>query len=193
MQRIRNTKRLLCLLFVITTTIALSPPLRAKDYDKSKANKVKAAYLYNFSKFVRWPDFVFENEHTPFVIGVLGNQQFTEIIRTTVKGKKVAAHPVVVQLLHWRNQDDRFTIQHCQILFVCQSQKNQLDEIKDIIKGHPVLLVGESNDFAIQGGMIGFVIEKGKIVFEINQEALEQAALKASSKLLKLARVVWGK
>ncbi len=88
-------------------------------------------------------------------------------------------------------QDDGFAeLKSCQILYISNSERGRLKDIFAALEGQPVLLVADVSGFAIDGGMIGFVLEQQRIIFEINREALEQANLKASAKLLKLARIV---
>ena len=79
----------------------------AQEVDESKVRKVKAAYLYNFTKFVKWPDKAFENDEAPFVIGVLGKDPFGPILDNTVKGKKVAKRPIKTRRFDWSKRKDR--------------------------------------------------------------------------------------
>lgn len=162
----------------------------AEEVDKAKALKVKAAYLYNFAKFVEWPDNAFENEKAPLVIGVLGDDPFGRILDNTAKDKHVAEHPVKIRRFRWNKQEDRAGLKNCHILFISGSEQNRLAKILTALKERPVLVVSDIHNFARDGGMVGFVLEKGRIAFEINREVLEKAKLKASSRLLKLARIV---
>ncbi len=164
--------------------------VRAQAVDEAKALKVKAAYLYNFAKFVEWPDNVFENDKAPFVIGVLGDDPFGRILDDTVKAKKIATRGIRVRRFHWSGERDRTTLRSCHVLYISASERLRLDDILAALKEYPVLVVSDLHEFAHDGGMIGFVLKKGRIVFEINNQALERARLKASSKLLKLARIV---
>ena len=162
----------------------------AKEVDEAKALRVKAAYLYNFAKFIEWPDNAFDDEKAPLVIGILGDDPFGTILDSTVKAKNVAKHPVKIRRLRWNKREDRAALKDCHILFISRSEQSRLDKILAALKEHPVLVVSGIRDFARDGGMVGFVLEKGRIAFEINREALEKAKLKASSRLLKLARIV---
>ena len=164
--------------------------VRAQEVDESKAIKVKAAYLYNFAKFIQWPDTAFEDDKAPFVIGVLGDDPFGRILDDTVKGKKIAERSVTIRRFSWKEEEDRTSLKDCHILFISGSEQNRRDEIFAALKGHPVLVVSDIHEFARDGGMVEFVLEEGRIVFEITREALEKAELKVSSRLLKLARIV---
>ena len=153
-----------------------SPPGQPTEYE------LKAAFLYNFAKFVEWPAGAFANESSPLAIGIIGANPFGETLERTVRNKSIGGHPLVVRPSvapeEWK---------HCQILFVSSSEGRRLWEILEDLRGAPVLTVGESGHFIDNGGMIDFVIEGQKIRFEINRHAASAAGLKISSKLLSLA------
>ncbi len=180
------------LLIVLTSTVwlVLPVPVCAQEIDEAKALKVRAAYLYNFAKFIEWPGDAFTEEDSPFVIGVVGDDVFAEILRKIVRTKKITNRAIVVQKLRWGNEEDRVRLERCHILCVGNSVQGRLEDIFSVLKGRSILLVSDIPGFARDGGMIGFVLEKQRIIFEINREALDQANLKASAKLLKLARIV---
>ena len=175
---------------VVTAGLTLAPESRAQDVDTTKSLKVKAAFLYNFAKFVQWPKATFEDADAPFVIGVVGDDPFGSILDKTVKNKNIASRPIVVRRFNWDHERDRGALLHCHILFVSAELRPRLDEIRGVLRDHPVLIVGDTIGFARDGGMIGFALEAGRIVFEINRKALEAVGLRASAKLLKLAKIV---
>ena len=162
----------------------------AQQIDETKALKVKAAYLYNFAKFIEWPDDASDDEGSPFVIGVLGDDPFGKILDDTVKAKKIAKRPVKIRRFRWSEKEDRAALKNCQILYISHSEQGRLQEIFAALEGRPVMLAADFVGFASDGGMIGFVLEQERIIFEINREAFDQAQLRASAKLLKLARLV---
>jgi len=102
-----------------------------------------------------------------------------------VSGEVVRGHPLVVKRLR-ADQD----LQGCQVLFISRSEKNRLPELLKRLKGSPVLSVGEVGGFAEQGGMVNLLVPDKTVKIEINQAAAEEAGLKISSKLLKLAHLV---
>jgi YfiR/HmsC-like len=155
-----------------------------------KARKVEAAYLYNFAKFVHWPEVAFSSEDSSLVIGVLGRDPFGEILDDTVEGRRIGTRAIEVRRFEWTNLDDRNELRKCHILFVSTSERHRLDEILQVVADAPMLVVGETEGHAAAGGTIGFVLENGRIVFEINESAAERSGLKLSAKLLKLARLV---
>jgi hypothetical protein len=144
--------------------------------------RLKAAFLWNFAKFVDWPTNAFANDKAPFVIGVLGDNPFGADLEQTVKGKLINDHPITVK--SYRNATDA---RASHILFVSSSEESKLPDIIESLRGAPVLTVGEYEQFTQSGGMINFVREANKIRFQINDEAAKAAGLKISSKLLSLA------
>lgn len=179
-------------LMALAVSIGLVPldAARAQHIDRTKALKVKAAYVYNFAKFVEWPAGAFEKHESPFVIGILGDDPFGPILDRTVKNKQIAGRNIKIQRFQWHDQEQRNALRTCHVLFISTSEQNHLSDVLAAVKGSPVLMVSDLERFAHRKGMIGFVLENGRIVFEINQQSLSEAGLRASSKLLKLARVV---
>jgi hypothetical protein len=144
--------------------------------------QVKAAYLFNFAKFVEWPQKAFAQPTSPLVIGVLGENLFGGDLARTIRDKTVDDHPLVVKELHSQAEAT-----NCHILFISPSEKPRLAQILQDLKGVSVLTVGEVERFTEDGGMINFVREGTKIRFQINNPAAVSVGLKISSKLLNAA------
>lgn len=147
--------------------------------------QVKAAFLFNFAKFVEWPPSGFSDASAPFRICVLGRDPFAQELRDitnekTVNGRKLEVDQVV-DLQHARS---------CHILFIASSGKTPMKQILEGLRGSSVLTVGDSKGFTGQGGMINFVLENDRVQFEVNRKAAEQAGLRISSKLLSVAKLV---
>lgn len=162
------------LALVAVIRLAAQPPL---EYD------VKAAYLLNFTKFIEWPAAAVPDGE-PFRICVAGQNPFGDSLVKIVTGERVDAHPLVVQNL------GRDTPAHCQIIFFSKSEKDVAETIAHL--GPGVLTVGETGDFFNLGGAIRFVLENGRVRFDVNQAAARRAGLQVSSRLLKVARQVEG-
>ncbi|MFQ5495464.1 MAG: YfiR family protein [Phycisphaerae bacterium] len=187
-RRRTTTGPLALLALAVFTVPAASVDALAQVIDETRALKVKAAYLYNFAKFVTWPKGAFDSDKAPLVIGVLGRDPFGRILDDTVQSKTVRGRRIEVRRLKWNREEDRKALPRCHVLFVCTSERGRLDDVLVWLNRAPVLVVGDDSRFAARGGMIGLVLDRGRIVFEINREAVERADLKASAKLLKLAR-----
>ena len=147
--------------------------------------EIKAAFLYNFTKFVDWPARTFANADAPLVIGVFGDSPCAQALERLVKDRKVNGRTIVVRRIA-SAEEAKVT----QMLFVGSAQEAQFAALEPAIESLPVLTVGESPRFATQGGAIDFVPQGDKIRFEINIDAAEHAGLKISAQLQKLAAVV---
>ncbi len=177
------------LILMMTMAWSAIPPASAQQVDKSKARKVKAAFLYKFAKFVHWPDNAFEDDNAPIVIGVLGADPFGRVLDETVKGKRIGKRLIEIRRFQW-NDKDRKRMRGCHILFISSSERQRHKAICEALVSHPMLIVGDVEGFAANGGMIGFVLEKKSIAFQINQAAADRAHLSLSARLLKLATII---
>lgn len=145
---------------------------------------VKAAYLYNFAKFVEWPLQSFDRADAPLLICITGANPFGEAL-ASLADKTVEHHPVEV-----RHQPDAANLEHCHIVFVSRAEPGRWTAVRDRCGGLPILTVSDIGDFVRQGGMIGLVESDQRIRFDINLAAARQAGLRLSSQLLKLAMTV---
>jgi hypothetical protein len=149
--------------------------------------QIKAAYLYNFLKFVEWPEDAFPDPLAPIVIGISGDDPFGNSLPQVVIGKTVQGRDLVIHKYH-TGEDMR----GAHILFISPSEKKRLPQILSSLRGSSVLTVADAEGFLEAGGMIQFVSENDRVRFAINVDATSRAKLKMSSKLLSLARVVGG-
>lgn len=147
--------------------------------------EVKAAFLYNFAKFIDWPQSSFAGPDGPFAICVLGLDPFGRTLDDALQGRKVGRHPVTLARLQ-----DAVQARRCQIVFVSSSERRRLSEIEDRLRGASVLLVGEFPGFADAGGTLQFTIEDNRVRFLINTDSVQRTGLRLSSKLLSVATVV---
>jgi hypothetical protein len=176
MKNYRVHKASLLLYLVI---YAISPNTQI---DKASEYNLKAAFIYNFTKYIEWKAVSDDNE---FTIGIIGsspiNNPLAEVIKTeTVDGKKII-------IKQFNKPED---ISACHILFISRSADAELDDIlaKTMEKG--TLIISEQNGYAQAGTAINFVIINRKLKFEANVKAINAAGLSASSQLLKLAIII---
>ncbi len=173
---------LLCTMFLLLLAGAI--PLRPQA-TPSVEYQLKAAFLFNFVKFVDWPTDAFPNEKTPINICVFRHDPFGGALGEVIQEKAINNRGLLAPRI-----DDLAELKTCQLVFVSDSEGKQLPEILRSLKGASVLVVGESEDFAERGGAVQFFIENNKLRFAINVDAIHRAHLQASSKLLALARIV---
>jgi hypothetical protein len=147
--------------------------------------QVKAAFLFNFAKFVEWPAKSFPKPSDPIVICIVGQNPFGDHLKQAIQGKVWEGRTFAIVQIADLPPNSR-----CQILFVNSSERQRFRSIAGSLKGSPILTVGETPGFIDDGGIINLKLEGGKIRFEINIEAAEQAQLTLSSKLLSLAQIV---
>ncbi|HLH56906.1 MAG TPA: YfiR family protein [Verrucomicrobiae bacterium] len=150
--------------------------------------EVKALFLFNFAKYVDWPADSFASASDALTIGIIGHNICTECLQKAVEGKKVSGRSVVVRQIEKPEE-----ILACQLVFVSDSEKRHLEDIFNQLHSRPVLVVGDSEKFARQGGVIGFVKKDGKVRLEVNLNAARKARLEISSKLLAVADEVIGR
>jgi len=166
-------------MMLLSGTLAQSPA--AAEY------QVKAAFLFNFAKFVEWPSSSFANASAPLRICVFGRDPFGDELRNITKGKTVNGRRLEI--------DQRIDLQvarTCHILFIAASETARLKQIFESLRGADALTVGDAKGFVEQGGMINFVLENSRVQFEVNRKAAEEGGLKISSKLLAVAKLVVG-
>lgn len=154
---------------------------RPSDY------QVKAAYVYNFGKFVKWPASYTASQASSFPICVLDGDPFGSVLQSTLAGETIGARPVTVKRLP-KPQDAT----GCYILFINSTEDSHLKGILGAIGQASVLTVSDMPDFSKRGGMIQFVLEGERVRFEINLRNAEGAGLAVTSDLLKVAVAVRG-
>lgn len=165
--------------FLLVGLLLVAGVLRA---EASLEYRVKAAFLYNFAKFVSWPET--QSRSDRFVVGVLGADPFGEVLEQILAEKSVGGSSIEVR--RFASPGD---LTPCQILFVSRSEDVSVERILESLP-NGTLTVGESRAFKKAGGMIRFVLLGGKVRFEIDQTAAERRGLEISSKLLSVASAV---
>jgi uncharacterized protein DUF4154 len=149
--------------------------------------QVKAAYLFNFLKFVEWPDDPAADPHAKWVIGFVGDTPIGDELAQLIAGKNVLGRDL--QLKKLQATDD---LRACNVLFISESEKKRLPPILAELRGSSVLTVADMDNFIGSGGMIQFLVEDARVRVAIDVGATSRAHLKVSSKLLSLARTVTG-
>ena len=173
---------LLCLILAGAVVNPINTPYA--EAQGAREYELKAAYLYNFAKFVEWPAGTFSDDNAPMIVGVVGEDPFRGSLDSVV-GKSANGRQVVIKRL--KATED---LKSCHVLFISSSEKKRLPLIVASIDGASVLTVGEMEGFTSNGGMIRLTMEDNKVRFEINAGTARRARLRISSKLLSLAKGV---
>jgi hypothetical protein len=176
----RNTATAMRWLAVLVLAIGLC--FKSFAQEPASEYQVKAAFIYNFAKFVEWPPGAFPNTNSPIILGILGKNVFGNDLEKTIQDRKVNNHPFMFKNISSAEQGT-----NCHILFISSSEKNDFAKIVNALHNSTVLTVSETDGFIKAGGMINFTFEDTKVRFQINDEAAKKAGLKISSKLLSLA------
>jgi hypothetical protein len=180
-----------CVLLALAILAAVVAPVAAastRSAEESLEYNLKAAFLFNFTKFVDWPadagNPAYPDEKAPFQLCVLGEDPFGKSLDDLVLNETVNGRPIAVRRLP-RGTDPR----SCQILFLGRMERERQAEILGGLRGLPVLTVGESDRFLADGGLISFFLDARRVRFEISLANVDRSRLKISSKLLRLAKL----
>jgi hypothetical protein len=168
---------------LLAAVLLAAPALAARSHEKDAEYGVKAAFLYNFTKFVDWPESAFPERR--FNLCILGDDPFGSVLDQIVANDAVEGKPIAVQ------RGTRLAdLQGCHIVFFGRLERERRREALATLSGAAVLTVGDADGFLAEGGMVNFFLEANKVRFEVNRAAVDKSPLKMSSKLLRVARVV---
>jgi hypothetical protein len=170
---------------LVATIVAAPCAMRAQSPQPTLENDVKAAFLYNFTKYVEWPSPSPPDE--PFRLCVLADAAFSAALDRTILDESVGGRRLVRAVP--RSIDEA---RRCAILYVGNGYAEQGAPVLGAVRDLPILTVGEGARFLKQGGAIAFLLENNRVRFDISINALQRSGLTASSKLLRVARSVEG-
>ena len=143
---------------------------------------LKSVFLYNFCRFIEWPESAFTAPTDPLVIGIVGQDPFGPLLKEAVAGETYHGRPI--QIAHLKGNSD---LRRCHLLFVSQSENARLTQILAGVEKQPIVTVGETQDFLGRGGMIALLAEGTRVRLEISPSVIRAARLDVSSKLLRVA------
>jgi len=145
---------------------------------------LKSVFLYNFCRFIDWPDSAFASPTEPLIIGIIGDDPFGSLLNEAVAGEKYHNRPIRID--HFRTPGD---IKRVHLLFVSHANAGRVEPILAAVAGRSVVTVSETEDFINRGGMITLTSEQNRVRLRINPAALHSANLAVSSKLLRVAEI----
>lgn len=172
------SKLVIPLLLFFSSTAVLAEEDYAPEY------QIKAAFIYNFANFIRWPDAAFASKETPFIVCVLGHDPFNSSLSVALREATMQGREMRLEY-----PKSATAAKKCHILFLSKKEKARFASTIENVKTLPVLTVSESDDFIAQGGAINFYEKNDKIKLEISRCALQAAGLKADPRLLNLAKI----
>jgi hypothetical protein len=174
-------------------SIAVAPPGPAAGVPRAPIggvlqetleNDIKAAFLYNFTKFIDWPTPA-SGTPGPFQVCVLADARFTSAVDRIIAGESVEGRPLA--RMDPQSPDDA---RQCAILYVGHGHRDRAAPLLAAVRQLPVLTVGDAPRFVEGGGTIGFVLENNRVRFDVSPAAAQRSGLQVSSKLLRVARHV---
>jgi hypothetical protein len=154
----------------------------ASSQPEADEARVKAAFLYNFTRFVEWPDSAFAAPSSPFVVCVFADADFRRTLEATLQGEQVRGRTISI------GPPDPQDVRACHMLYVSMAESPRQARILSGLRQSPVLSVGEGRRFLEQGGLIAFLIENDRVRFAINKRGADTAGLTVKSQLLRVAR-----
>lgn len=183
-RRIPAFSRLLALCLLLLLAFLCAGEVRSADERKPTEYEVKAAYIYNFAKFVEWPSIRARDGEAAISICLVGKDPFGPVL-DAIEGKAVGNRKIRIR----RNLPLR-DLKGCDSLFISNSEEGHLGRLLEEVQGLPVLTIGDTNSFAERGVIVNFYREDNRVRFEINPKAAARAKLKISANLLRIAKIV---
>lgn len=180
-----RTRAALAALAVVLLLVS-SEGTRAQAQDGTGEYLLKSAFLFNFAKFVEWPDGTFATNSTPLTMCVLGHDPFGSNL-DTIANKTIKGRTLTIKRL--RSVDG---IKDCQLLYVSPNQLTQTTEIVRALQKAPVLTICDVDDCAEAGIMLNMRMVENRVQLDMNLDAVQRTPLKVSSQLIKLTRIVKG-
>jgi len=173
------------LVLLVAGAFAMSPPFAAAQEDRAGEYELKAAILYNLTKFVEWPAAAYADPQAPTSLCILGHDPFGGSLTAAIPKNAGDDRPVLIHRLQ-----NKQAIGGCHLLYISSSERKIAAQILATLKGTHVLTVGEMDQFAVHGGIIQFTLRDKQVRFEINLDAAAREGLTIRSRLLLLARIV---
>ena len=183
--RTGHSWRRVAVMGLVAAWLLVSVPGAIAESGSTPEYAVKAAFLYNFSKFVDWPAEAFDRTPDRLVVCVLGEDPFGAELDQTLLGKRVQDKELIARRIRQPSE-----ARSCHMVFVGSSDTYALSDVLEALDGASVLTVAEMPNFAVRGGMIQLSLDANKVRFTINLDAARRARLQMSSQLLRLATQV---
>ena len=145
-------------------------------------HEVYSMMVFNFTKYVQWPDHTAGGE---FVIGVIGNSDVYTTLNSWYGGKPRGTKTYVIK--KFNNADE---VTDCHVVFIDKSKSGVFEDVNNKVKGKGTLIITDKNGLGEKGSGINFKTVDNKLKFELNQKALEASNLKVSGALSSMAILI---
>lgn len=181
--RTRGSAPVVIMLYAAVLWFGIAKAARAQG--TAGEYQVKAAFLFHFAQLVEWPPGALSSFDQSIILCIFKDEPRQMELRSTLEGKAIGT-----RILHVRIMNRVEEIQGCNMLFISNDDAWRQTSILKSLRSLPVLTVGESENFLLEGGMIRFHLEGDKVRFDINVRDADLSHLKISSRLLFLATTV---
>lgn len=182
---------LTCVLACVAAVVGGAParihasPAHTSSSTEADEYVVKAAFLYKFASYTKWPKHAFESPTSPLVVAVVGKDPFGKRLEKTIGSERVKKHPIVI-----RRYESAEDIEGAHVLFLGEMKEKERKACLKKMKGKPALVVADRGGVIATGATIGFYIDKKRVAFEVAPWRISAAKLRMSSRVLKVARIV---
>jgi len=183
--RLGNLRALLVIAAVVLVSASQPARVAAQSSGVVSERAIKAAYIYQFTAYVQWPEHRFERADSPLVIGVLGMDSFADELLRITQGRRVSGRTIDVQII---TQDDALAGLH--VLFIADDVSARVRALTARARPESILTVTDSADARAQGSVINFLTIDQRVRFDVFLDQAEQSALKLNSRLLAVAEHV---
>jgi hypothetical protein len=176
-----TTGMLLCCL---ACGLACADPSLRRDDPVADEDLLKAAFIYNFAKFTRWPEWALGAAERPFTLCTAGSDELVAAL-DRLADQTMRGRPVRVARYEAARTDGQ-----CQVLYIGASEHHHYWRLLEQVHGTPILTVSEIRGFADAGGIIQLYHARDRIRFKINLDTARSSGLRLSARLLDLAEVI---
>ncbi len=145
-------------------------------------HEIHSAMLYNFIKYIQWPD---EAGGGEFVVGVIGDDNVYNTLKQWYDGKPKGTKKYVIKKMASAGEASE-----CQVVYIGKSKSKEFDNVKNSISGKSVLTITDGNGLGEKGSCINFKVIDGKLKFELNQGTVSASNLKVSGQLSSMAILI---
>lgn len=183
MAKIKHSTKILTGCLLLLAAIGRILPAQAQSKPPLEY-QVKAAFLFNFTRFIHWPTAAYASPDAPFVIGILGNDPFGTYLDDLVNGELADGHRIIVH-----RYTDGSDMSGCQLLFIEMNDPAKLKATLSQAVHQDMLTVSDMDNFIRLGGMVRFFKDDTRIKIEIRLAAAKAAQLEISAKLLQVAKI----
>jgi hypothetical protein len=185
MEILTKSLRFLAVLILIVT-----PGLPAFAQEKVIGeDTLKALYSYKFALFTEWPEAKFNAGNSTLEFCIIGRNPFGQSALEAIQAKPVKDKSIQVEIFASGVLSDE-SLQHCHVAFISVSETQRLPALLNSFQRFPILSISDIQGFSRQGGMVTLINSGDHIKFEINPDAINQAGLVMSSKIIELATLV---